>query len=68
MTLPDQVKKIESPDITCLKLREGQDIRKYYPLSDEAQAEYAVWRAKQVQRAPRKSASTRVRKSSQKGG
>ena len=39
MTLPDQVKKIESSDITRLKLREGQDIRMYYRLNDETQLE-----------------------------
>lgn len=32
-------------EFTRLKLREGHDMRKYYPLSDEAQVEYQAWRA-----------------------
>lgn len=40
-------------EFTRLKLREGQDIRKYYPLNDEAQAEYDAWRAERAKNMPR---------------
>jgi regulator of RNase E activity RraA len=32
---------------TKLRLREGGDLRKYYPLNDEARAEYEVWKKAQ---------------------
>jgi DNA-binding PadR family transcriptional regulator len=30
-----------------MRLAEGGDLRKYYPLSDEARAEYEAWRRAQ---------------------
>jgi hypothetical protein len=30
-----------------MKLAQGGDLRKYYPLSEEARAEYEAWRAAQ---------------------
>jgi len=35
----------EWEDFTRMKLAEGGDLRKYYPLSDEARAEYEAWEA-----------------------
>ena len=32
-----------------MKLAEGGHLRKYYPLSEEARAEYEAWRAEQEQ-------------------
>ena len=31
-----------------MRLAEGGDLRKYYPLRDDAQAEYEAWRAQQA--------------------
>ena len=55
-------------EFTRLKLREGQDIRTYYPLNEEAKAEYALWRAEKDKSAPRKPASRRARKPKQDKG
>jgi regulator of RNase E activity RraA len=38
---------VEWEDFSRLRLSEGGDLRKYYPLSDEAQPEYQAWRAAQ---------------------
>ena len=35
---------VEWEEFSRLKLSEGGDLRKYYPLSDEARAEYEAWR------------------------
>ena len=35
---------VEWEQFTRLKLSEGGDLRKYYPLTDEARAEYEAWR------------------------
>ena len=37
----------EWEDFSRLRLSEGGDLRKYYPLSEEARAEYEAWRAQQ---------------------
>jgi regulator of RNase E activity RraA len=37
----------EWEDFSRLRLSEGGDLRKYYPLSDEARAEYEAWRKAQ---------------------
>lgn len=37
----------EWEEFSRLKLAEGGDLRKYYPLSDEARAEYEAWRRSQ---------------------
>ena len=42
-------------EFTRLKLAEGGDMRKYYPLNVEAQAEYEAWRAKQAKAAAKRS-------------
>jgi regulator of RNase E activity RraA len=34
-------------EFTRLRLSEGGELRKYYPLTDEARVEYEAWRAKQ---------------------
>jgi len=69
---PELIKKAneknEWEEFTRLKLSEGGDMRKYYPLNEEAQAEYAVWRDEQAKLAPRKAASTRAGKSNKKKG
>jgi regulator of RNase E activity RraA len=38
----------EWEDFSRLRLSEGGDLRKYYPLSQEARSEYEAWRAKQA--------------------
>lgn len=38
---------VEWEEFSRLRLLEGGDLRKYYPLSDEAQAEYEAWRKEQ---------------------
>ena len=38
---------VEWEEFSRLKLSEGGDLRKYYPLSDEARAEYEVWKRAQ---------------------
>jgi len=35
---------VEWEEFSRLKLSEGGDLRKYYPLSDEARGEYEAWR------------------------
>jgi len=37
----------EWEDFTRMRLAQGGDLRKYYPLNDEARAEYEEWRKKQ---------------------
>ena len=37
----------EWEEFSRMRLAEGGDLRKYYPLSDEAQAEYEEWRKRQ---------------------
>jgi hypothetical protein len=37
-----------------MKLAEGGDLRKYYPLNADARAEYEAWRAKQQKKAKAK--------------
>ena len=37
----------EWEDFARMRLAEGGDLRKYYPLSDEARIEYEAWRAAQ---------------------
>ena len=39
---------VEWEEFSRLKLSEGGDLRKYYPLSDEARAEYEAWRRAQA--------------------
>jgi len=39
---------VEWEEFSRLKLSEGGDLRKYYPLSDEARAEYEAWRRAQT--------------------
>jgi len=39
---------VEWEEFSRLKLSEGGDLRKYYPLSDEARAEYEAWRSAQA--------------------
>ena len=39
----------EWEDFSRMKLAEGGDLRKYYPLTDEARAEYEEWRKEQGQ-------------------
>jgi len=43
------VEHVEWEEFSRLKLSEGGDLRKYYPLSDEARAEYEAWRRAQAQ-------------------
>jgi regulator of RNase E activity RraA len=38
---------VEWEDFSRLRLSQGGDLRKYYPLSDEARAEYEEWRKTQ---------------------
>ncbi len=38
---------VEWEEFSRMKLAQGGELRKYYPLSPEAQAEYEVWRAEQ---------------------
>jgi regulator of RNase E activity RraA len=38
---------VEWEEFSRMRLSEGGDLRKYYPLSDEARAEYEVWRRTQ---------------------
>jgi len=38
---------VEWEDFSRMKLAQGGDLRKYYPLSDEARAEYEAWRKAQ---------------------
>ncbi len=49
---PELAKKagehVEWEEFSRLKLSEGGDLRKYYPLSDEARAEYEAWRLSQA--------------------
>jgi regulator of RNase E activity RraA len=49
---PDLAKKghehAEWEVFTKLRLSQGGDLRKYYPLTDEARAEYEAWRKKQA--------------------
>jgi len=49
---PELIKKAseknEWEEFTRLKLLEGGDLRKYYPLNAEAQIEYAAWLAGQT--------------------
>lgn len=48
---PELVKKagahVEWEEFTRMKLGQGGDLRKYYPLTDEARQEYEAWRAAQ---------------------
>lgn len=37
----------EWEEFSRMKLAQGGDLRKYYPLTEEAQAEYDAWRAEQ---------------------
>lgn len=39
---------VEWEDFSRMKLAEGGDLRKYYPLSEEARAEYEAWRKGQT--------------------
>jgi len=39
--------KAEWEDFTRMRLSQGGDLRKYYPLNDEAKAEYEEWRKEQ---------------------
>ena len=39
---------VEWEEFSRLKLSEGGDLRKYYPLSDDARAEYEAWRRTQA--------------------
>lgn len=39
---------VEWEEFSRLKLSEGGDLRKYYPLNDEGRAEYEVWRKAQT--------------------
>lgn len=39
----------EWEEFSRMRLAEGGDLRKYYPLREDAQAEYEAWRAKQQQ-------------------
>ncbi len=41
---------VEWEEFSRMKLSEGGDLRKYYPLSDEARPEYEAWRRAQGQR------------------
>jgi regulator of RNase E activity RraA len=43
------VEHVEWEEFSRLKLSAGGDLRKYYPLSDEARAEYEAWRRAQAQ-------------------
>ena len=51
---PQLVKKagehVEWEVFSRLKLSQGGDLRKYYPLNDEAKAEYEVWKKKQTKK------------------
>ena len=38
----------EWEEFSRLRLSEGGDLRKYYPLRDDARAEYEAWRAQQA--------------------
>jgi regulator of RNase E activity RraA len=40
---------VEWEDFSRLRLSQGGDLRKYYPLSEEARAEYEAWRKEQEQ-------------------
>ncbi len=40
---------VEWEDFSRLRLAQGGDLRKYYPLSEEARAEYEAWRKEQEQ-------------------
>ncbi|MCB0157370.1 MAG: hypothetical protein KDD83_04510, partial [Caldilineaceae bacterium] len=48
---PELLKKasehVEWEEFSRMRLAEGGDLRKYYPLSAEAQAEYEEWRKAQ---------------------
>jgi regulator of RNase E activity RraA len=56
---PELIKKAseknEWEEFTRLKLAEGGDMRKYYPLNADAQAEYEAWRAKQSKASAKRS-------------
>ena len=43
------VEHVEWEEFSRLKLSAGGDLRKYYPLNDEARAEYEAWRRAQAQ-------------------
>ncbi len=51
---PQLVKKagehVEWEEFSRLKLSEGGDLRKYYPLNDAAKVEYEVWKKKQARK------------------
>ena len=53
---------------TRMKLRQGEDVRKYYPLNDEAKVEYEAWQKKHAKRPPRAKAATRARTPGRKKG
>jgi regulator of RNase E activity RraA len=49
----------EWEEFSRLKLAEGGDLRKYYPLRADAQIEYDAWRARQAKQTRKKSARRR---------
>jgi len=69
---PELIKKAseknEWEEFTRLKLAEGGDMRTYYPLNAEAQAEYEAWRAQHIKAAQAKAATKRSRTRSKKKG
>ena len=58
--------KNEWEEFTRLKLATGGDLRKYYPLNAEAEAEYTAWLAEQKASASPQPAATRPRKRTKK--
>lgn len=66
---PELIKKAseknEWEEFTRLKFAEGGDLRKYYPLNAEAQAEYTAWLAQQKPPQPSPTATTRPRQTRQ---
>jgi regulator of RNase E activity RraA len=63
---PELIKKAseknEWAEFTRLKLAEGGDLRKYYPLNDDAQAEYKAWHVKQAKSSAEGSPTPRKKK------
>jgi regulator of RNase E activity RraA len=64
---PEVIKQGEEKNawevFTRMKLHQGEDVRKYYPLNDEATVEYEAWRADPQGSATPPSAPARVRTS-----
>ena len=67
---PELIKKAQEKneweEFTRLKLATGGDLRKYYPLNAEAEAEYTAWLAEQKASASPQPAATRPRKRTKK--